>query len=238
MMEKTHSRTRLLKTVLPALAAGLAAAASVAAAPLAGDARAAVDKFLQAQTAGLPGKVSIRVEAPGSGALPPCDALEPFLPRGAAAWGRVSVGLRCHSDQKPWTRFVLAHVAVEGRYFVAARNIETGQAFGAGDLAARTGDLTALPRSVVTDAAELQGMVAANRIASGAPLRRELVRGVSVIQQGQTVKVVAEGPGYSVSTEARAMTSAGAGSTVRAKTLDGRLVSGIADEEGQIRLAQ
>lgn len=238
MMEKTHSRTRLLKIVLPALAAGLAAAASVAAAPLAGDARAAVDKFLQAQTAGLPGKVSIRVEAPGSGALPPCDALEPFLPRGAAAWGRVSVGLRCHSDLKPWTRFVLAHVAVEGRYFVAVRNIETGQAFGAGDLTARTGDLTALPRSVVTDAAELQGVVAANRIASGAPLRRELVRGVSVIQQGQTVKVVAEGPGYSVSTEARAMTSAGAGSAVRAKTLDGRLVSGIADEEGQIRLAQ
>lgn len=238
MMEKTHSRTRLLKIVLPALAAGLAAAASVAAAPLAGDARAAVDKFLQAQTAGLPGKVSIRVEAPGSGALPPCDALEPFLPRGAAAWGRVSVGLRCHSDLKPWTRFVLAHVAVEGRYFVAVRNIETGQAFGAGDLTARTGDLTALPRSVVTDAAELQGVVAANRIASGAPLRRELVRGVSVIQQGQTVKVVAEGPGYSVSTEARAMTGAGAGSTVRAKTLDGRLVSGIADEEGQIRLAQ
>ncbi|MET3444548.1 flagella basal body P-ring formation protein FlgA [Variovorax paradoxus] len=239
-MEKTHSRTRLLKTVLPTLAAGLAAAASVAAAPLAGDARAAVDKFLQAQTVGLPGKVSIRVEAPGSGALPPCDALEAFLPRGAAAWGRVSVGLRCHSDsdQKPWTRFVLAHVAVEGRYFVAVRNIETGQAFGAGDLAARTGDLTALPRSVVTDAAELQGVVAANRIASGAPLRRELVRSVSVIQQGQTVKVVAEGPGYSVSTEARAMTSAGAGSTVRAKTLDGRLVSGIADEEGQIRLAQ
>jgi flagellar basal body P-ring formation protein FlgA len=238
MMEKTHSRKRLLKTVLPALAAGLAAAASVAAAPLAGDARAAVDKLLQAQIAGLPGKVSIRVEAPGSGPLPACDALEAFLPRGAAAWGRVSVGLRCHSDQKPWTRFVLAHVAVEGQYFVAVRNIETGQAFGAGDFAARTGDLTALPRSVVTDAAQLQGVVAANRIASGAPLRRELVRGVSVIQQGQTVKVVAKGPGYSVSTEARAMTSAGAGSTVRAKTLDGRLVSGIADEEGQIRLAQ
>jgi flagella basal body P-ring formation protein FlgA len=159
MMEKTHSRTRLLKTMLPTLAAGLAAAASVAAAPLAGDARAAVDKFLQAQVAGLPGKASIRVEAPGSGPLPACDALEAFLPRGAAAWGRVSVGLRCHSDQKPWTRFVLAHVAVEGRYFVAVRNIETGQAFGPGDFAARNGDLTALPRSVVTDAAELQGVV-------------------------------------------------------------------------------
>ena len=238
MMEKNLSRPHRLKIVLPALAAGLSAAMSVAAAPLAGDARAAVDRLLQAQTAGLPGKVDIRVEAPGSGPLPPCDALEPFLPRGAAAWGRVSIGLRCHSEQKPWTRFVLAHVAVEGRYFVAARNIETGQALAAGDFIARNGDLTALPRSVVTDLAELQGVVAANRIASGAPLRRELMRGVAVIQQGQTIKVVAEGPGYVVSTEARAMSSASAGAAVRARTVDGRMVSGVADEEGQVRLPQ
>lgn len=237
-MEKISCRPYRLKLVLPALAAGLSAAMSVAAAPLAGDARAAVDRLLQAQTAGLPGKVDIRVEAPASGPLPACDALEAFLPRGAAVWGRVSVGLRCHSELKPWTRYVLARVAVEGRYFVAARNIDTGQALGASDFIARDGDLTALPRSVVTDPAELQGVVAANRIAAGAPLRRELMRGVAVIQQGQTIKVVAEGPGYVVSTEARAMSSASAGAAVRAKTVDGRMVSGVADEEGQIRLPQ
>jgi len=237
-MEKISLRPRRPKLVLPALAAGLSAAMCVAAAPLAGDARAAVDSLLQAQSAGLPGKVSIRVEAPASGPLPACDALEAFLPRGAAVWGRLSVGLRCHSGQKPWTRYVLARVAVEGRYFVAARNIDTGQALGASDFIARDGDLTALPRSVVTDPAELQGLVAANRIAAGAPLRRELMRGVAVIQQGQTIKVVAEGPGYVVSTEARAMTSASAGAAVRARTADGRMVSGVADEEGQIRLPQ
>lgn len=238
MMEKNHSRLRAFAHALPALAAGLGAAASIAAAPLAGDARAAVDKLLQAQTAGLPGKVAIRVDAPASGALPPCDALEAFLPRGATPWGRVSVGLRCHSELKPWTRFVLAHVAVEGRYFVATRAIDAGQPFGAGDVAAREGDLTTLPRSVLTDPAELQGVVAANRISAGVPLRRELVRGATVIQQGQTIKVVAEGPGFAVSTEARALTSAGVGTTLRAKTLDGRVVSGVADEEGQLRLPQ
>lgn len=237
-MEKISCRPHRLKLVLPALAAGLGAAMCVAAAPLAGDARAAVDSLLQAQSAGLPGKVSIRVEAPASGPLPACDALEAFLPRGAAVWGRVSVGLRCHSELKPWTRYVLARVAVEGRYFVAARNIDTGQPLGTSDFIARDGDLTALPRSVVTDPAELQGVVAANRIAAGAPLRRELMRGVAVIQQGQTIKVVAEGPGYVVSTEARAMTSASAGAAVRARTVDGRIVSGVADEEGQIRMPQ
>jgi len=50
--------------------------------------------------------------------------------------------------------------------------------------------------------------------------------------------VVAAGPGFTVSTEARALTRAEAGATVQAKTRDGRLVSGVAEEGGQIRLAQ
>ena len=173
---------------------------------------------------------------PGS-ALPACEALEAFLPNGASAWGRVSVGLRC-AGERPWTRFVQAHVALEGRYLVAARAIEAGRPLGAGDVAARTGDLTALPKSILVDPAELKGMVAANRIAPGAPLRRAQLRGTVVIQQGQTVQVVAAGAGFTVSTEARALNRAEIGATVQAKTRDGRLVSGVADEEGQIRLAQ
>jgi flagella basal body P-ring formation protein FlgA len=228
MMETTRSFRRLLLLLLAALAAAPAAAVPA-------DARAVVEQFLQAQTAGLPGKARIEVNMPAT--LPACESLQAFLPRGAAPTGRVSVGLRCAGD-RPWMRYVQARVAIEGRYFVAARAIEAGQALGAGDLAERTGDLGALPRSVVTDAAELKGVVAANRIAAGAPVRRELLRGVVVIQQGQTVQVVAQGPGFTVSTEARAMTRAEAGATVQAKTRDGRLVSGVADEGGQILLSQ
>jgi flagella basal body P-ring formation protein FlgA len=232
MMDKTRLPLRF---VTIALAASLGAAACLAAPADRGDARNVVEQFLKAQTAGLPGQPRIRVTLPGS-ALPACEALEAFLPNGASAWGRVSVGLRCPGD-RPWTRFVQAHVALEGRYLVAARAIEAGQALGAGDVAARTGDLTALPRSILLDPAELSGMVAVNRLAAGAPLRREQLRGTVVIQQGQTVQVVAAGAGFTVSTEARALNRAEIGATVQAKTRDGRLVSGVADEEGQIRLA-
>lgn len=233
MMDKTRFSLRFLPIVL---AASLGAAACLAGPPDGGDARAVVEQFLKARTAGLPGQARIRVTLPGS-ALPACEALEAFLPNGASAWGRVSVGLRCQGE-RPWTRFVQAHVAIEGRYLVAARAIEAGQPLGAGDVAARTGDLTALPKSVLIDPAELKGMVVANRVAAGAPLRREQLRGTVVIQQGQTVQVVAGGAGFTVSTEARALNRAEIGATVQAKTRDGRLVSGVADEEGQIRLAQ
>jgi flagella basal body P-ring formation protein FlgA len=237
-MPHRHSRSRLRRIALQTLMACAAAQSAVAATPPEDPAWTAIDGLLRKQTAGLPGKVTFIIKASAAGsALPPCDDLEAFLPTGATPWGRVSIGLRCRAD-KPWTRFVPVQVAVEGRYFVAARAIEAGQTLGAGDVTERIGDLSALPRSVVTDASALRGAVAANRIASGAPLRKELMRGVVVIQQGQAVQLVARGPGFSVSTEGKAMTRAEIGAPVQAKTRDGRLLSGVAAEGGQIRLAQ
>src|SRR5665647_3850822 len=78
-----------------------------------------------------------------SGALPPCEALEPFLPSGARLWGRVSVGVRCSTNQ-PCTRYVPAYIAVVGTYYVAARPINAGQALTLADAAVREGDLTTL----------------------------------------------------------------------------------------------
>ena len=226
-------RQRLLRT---ACAVGLSCAMSTGA--IAGDAAAkAVETYLQVQSAGLPGKVTVSLEGRGTDALPACEAPEVFLPPGVTPWGRVSVGVRCDAE-RPWTRFVQARVAVEGRYLVAARAIDAGRALGAGDVVERTGDLTRLPRSVITSAAELVGVVSANRVAPGAPIRKELLRGVAVIQQGQAVKVVAQGPGFVVSTEAKALSGAAVGAVVQARTLDGRVIRGVADEEGQVRLVQ
>ena len=226
-------RQRLLRT---ACAVGLSCAVSTGA--IAGDTAAkAVETYLQVQSAGLPGKVTVSLEGRGIDALPPCEAPEVFLPPGVTPWGRLSVGVRCHAE-RPWTRFVQARVAVEGRYLVAARAIDAGRALGAGDVVERTGDLTRLPRSVVTSTAELVGVVSANRVAPGAPIRKELLRGVAVIQQGQAVKVVAQGPGFVVSTEAKALSGAAVGAVVQARTLDGRVIRGVADEEGQVRLVQ
>lgn len=249
-------RTRLARTVWPTLMAAMGSACAFAAvaatatatavpptqaqtqAPATDAAGQAIEKYLQVQSAGLPGKVTISFEGRGTAALPACEAApEVFLPPGATPWGRVSVGVRCQAE-RPWTRFVQARIAVEGSYFVATRAIDTGRPLAPGDVAERTGDLTRLPRSVVTSAAELVGVVSANRIAPGAPIRKELVRGVTVIQQGQAVKVVAQGEGFVVSTEGKALSGAKVGAVVQAKTVDGRLISGVANEEGQIQLTQ
>lgn len=227
--------TRLARSWRAALPALLAAAcASAAGAPLDAKVRAAIEDFLLAQAAGAPGQVTVRVSAP-AGALPACTALQPFLPQGVAPWGRVSVGVRC-ADERPWTRFIGAQVAVQGKYLAAARAIGAGHALGGADVVERSGDLAKLPRTVLTDPALAAGMVAANPIAPGAPLRSDLLRAPVVIRQGQVVRVVTEGAGFTLATEGRAVTQAAAGAAVQVRTAAGRLLTGTARPDGSVGL--
>lgn len=222
--------------VLLALAVLTLDAHGAAPLPLSGHARPVIEQFLASQTAGLPGKVHISIDAPLSGSLPPCEAPEAFLPVGAPLRGRVSVGVRCNGTPR-WTRYVQARIAIIGTYQAAARQIEAGQALAAADTVVREADLASLPASVVVDASELVGRVAVNRIASGAPVRREQLREPALVQQGQTVKVVSRGQGFVVSTEGKAMARAAAGARVQVRTQGGQLVSGTLGADGTVERA-
>ena len=227
----------LLSFVAPALCWVLAAMPARGATPpsmqLSGSAGSAIEQLLLVQTAGLPGKVSIALDTPRLGALPPCVAPEAFLPPGTRPWGRVSVGVRC-DENPPWTRYVAAHIAVVASYYVAARPIAAGQALTPADVTVREGDLAALPASVVVDPAQLSGVVASNRIASGAPIRRELLRGVVLVQQGQSIKIVTRGAGFVASADGKAMTDAAAGTVIKVKIQGGQLLSGIVQPDGSV----
>lgn len=222
-----------LALTLPALSPA-ATGATLQTPPASGAAGAAIERFLLRQTTGLPGKVSVRIDPSQLAALPPCAAPEPFLPSGSRLWGRLSVGLRCTADQS-WTRYVSSYIAVLGSYYVAARQINAGQAVTLADTQLREGDLTTLPGAIVTDAAQLGGVVAASRIASGALLRRELLRAVILVQRGQSVKVVAQGSGFVVSGEGKAMTDASAGTLIQVKMQGGQLLSGIVRPDGMVQ---
>lgn len=241
MKKPTHrSPHRHVAIALPILLATMTALAppanSATTAPPSDSARPVIEQFLLTQTAGLPGKVSISIDTPTAGSLPPCDALEAFLPTGARLWGRVSVGVRCTAS-RPWTRYVSAHIAVVANYYVAARPIEAGQTLTPADAAVREGDLTKLPGSVITNPDQLNGVIALNRIASDAPLRRELLRGVTVVRQGQNLKVVTRGAGFVASTEGKAMTDAAVGTIIQVKIQGGQLLSGVVRQDGTVEQA-
>lgn len=198
--------------------------------------REAVTAFLTVQAGGLPGQINIDV-----GAIDPrlnlaaCAAPEAFLPNGSRAWGKTSVGVKC-TTPSPWTIYIPAVVHVTGEYLVAAVPVAQGQTIGANDLAKVRGDLTALPPGIVTEPAQAVGFTVARSLAVGAPLRQDALRAQQAVAMGQTVRVVASGPGFKVTSEGRALANGADGQTVQVRTPAGQVVSGVARMSGIVEV--
>jgi flagellar basal body P-ring formation protein FlgA len=199
--------------------------------------RLVVEQFLSMQTAGLPGQVTVkagRIDAHTN--LAACAAPQAFLPNGSRAWGKTTVGVRC-TEPSNWTIYVPATVQVIAEYVATAKPLAQGQTVGEQDLARMKGDLTALPPGVVTDVSAAIGRTLAMSLPSGVPLRQDVLRSQQAVQQGQTVKLITAGPGFQVSTEARALNNAAEGQIAQARTPSGQVVSGVAKAGGVVAVS-
>jgi len=199
--------------------------------------RQAVEQFLEVQAAGLPGKVKVTVGAIDSRtALGPCAAPEAFLMPGARAWGKTSVGVRCASPST-WTVYIQANVSVLGSYIAAGVPLAQGQPIQESQLVTLQADLTTLPSSIVTDKAQVVGRSSNISLAAGMPLRLDNLRSKQVVQNGQLVRLVAAGSGFSISSEGKATGNAAEGQVVQVRTAAGQQVSGIAKAGGLVEVA-
>jgi flagella basal body P-ring formation protein FlgA len=197
--------------------------------------RATALTFLQQQSAGLPGKVEVSVAPVFPRGLAACASLEPFMPPGARSFGRTTIGVRC-VGAKPWTLYVQARVAVQITYYVASRQINPGEALSAVDYVPRDGDLATLPQTVITDPSQANGAIALMRITSGLPLRSDMLRSAASVVIGQTVKVVAEGPNFSISSEGSVLNNAAPGQLVRVRTPNGQIISGVVKDASTVQV--
>ena len=196
----------------------------------------AVTEYLQQQTTGLPGKVELKVEQfDPQNQLPPCADLEPFLPPGTRAWGRINVGVRCNSPVT-WTAYLPAQISVIGEYLVTVRPIRSGQIVAPADLERRTGDLTTEAANALTDMTQAVGYSVRYTIAAGSSLRADMLRLPQTVRQGQSVKVLGSGAGFTVANEGRALNAAAAGETVRVRLSNGQVISGTARADGAVEL--
>lgn len=194
------------------------------------------EQYLQAQSAGLPGVVTITVgSVDGRLNLAACPAPQAFQQPGAKPWGKTTVGVRCTAPAA-WTVYIQAQVSVQGKYVATAVPIVQGQSIDASQLVMTSGDLAALPNGVVTDMAQAVGRSSAMSLAAGSPLRVDMLRSKPVVQQGQAVRVVSRGAGFSVSTEAKAIGNAGEGQVVQVRAQNGAILSGVAKTGGMVEV--
>ncbi|WP_051381438.1 flagellar basal body P-ring formation chaperone FlgA [Paraburkholderia mimosarum] len=197
--------------------------------------RAAVLAYLQQQSAGLPGHVSITVNPVFPRGLAACASLEPFMPPGARTFGRTTVGVRC-IGARPWTLYVGARIAIEVTYYVASRQIGAGEVLSAADFTPRSGDLASLPQTIITDPNQARGAVALARISAGLPLRSDMLRSAASVIIGQTVKVIAVGTNFTISAEGSALNNGEPGQQVRVRTSGGQVITGVVKDAGTVQV--
>ncbi|WP_343548583.1 flagellar basal body P-ring formation chaperone FlgA [Ralstonia sp.] len=165
----------------------------------------------------------------------PCDQIDLMLPAANRLRGRIQVGVRCRSPHA-WAAWVPATIQITGTYYVASHPLPPGKTLDMGDLEARTGDLSTLPASVVQQPADVVGRVLLTSVAANQPLRAESLRLPVAVQAGQTVKIVAEGGGFQVSSDGRALNQAAVGQVAQVRTANGNVVSGIAQSAGVVAI--
>lgn len=192
------------------------------------------ERFLLEQVTVMPGTASVKVTPPDNRLqLARCDAPEPYLASGAKMLGRTSVGVRCASPVA-WNVFLPATVSVTVSYVASASPLPQGQRLTAADLILKQGDLAQLPAGVLTDTAQAQGRSLQLAVAAGTPLSRAMLKTVILVQAGQPVRLVAQGAGFSVSAEGRAVTAGGEGDLVQARTPSGQVIGGIVQADGSL----
>jgi flagella basal body P-ring formation protein FlgA len=196
----------------------------------------AVENYVLRQLQGQPGKVEVTAGplAPHL-RLPSCGHYQPYTPNGARLIGNVNIGLRCTAPTQ-WNIFVPVRIRIESLYVVTATPLAAGQRIQSQDLLLLSGDLGVLPVGVLTDPAQAVGKTVKFSLAAGQPLRQEQLAAPQVIRQGQSVKLVVNGPGFTASNEGRALNNAAEGQVVQVRTLSGTVVSGIAAADGTVRV--
>lgn len=199
--------------------------------------RAIAEQYLQTQSAGLPGVVTVTVGAvDGRMQLAACPAPQAFQQPGARSMGKTTVGVRCTAPVA-WTVYIQSQVSVMADYVAAAMPLAQGQQIEAAQLVMAKGDLGALPNGVVTDMAQAIGRTSSMSLAAGAPLRADLLKSKPVVQQGQSVRVVSGGAGFKVTAEAKAIGTASDGQVVQVRTPGGAIISGVARAGGLVEVA-
>lgn len=196
--------------------------------------RTAVSALVQQQTAGLPGKASFTVdEIDRRIALRPCNQIEAFLPSGSQLIGRVSIGVRCN-EPNGWSIFVPTQIKFTRDLLISSRALTTGQIVHEADIARQTTEVT--QSGGLTDARLVIGKVLRYSIASGYILREDMLRPPYSVKQGQSVQLSVQGSGFTLNSTGVALNNATEGEVVQVRTTAGRVISGMAAEEGIVRI--
>lgn len=168
--------------------------------------------------------------------LAPCAKIEPYLPPGLPLWGQTRMGLRCTQGTKLWNVSLPVTVGVFTQATVVKANLAAGTTLDAASLGTAEVDIAAERGAAVADPALVVGRVLGRNLMAGSTLRQTDLKARQYFAAGETVRVVALGPGWQVITEGQAVNAGIEGQTARVRTESGRILNARPSGDRQVEL--
>ncbi len=159
--------------------------------------------------------------------LAPCGNVEPYLPPGARLWGHTRVGLRCIDGMVRWNVSLPVTVNAYGNAWVIRGSVPAGVALTQDDVMETEVNWAEESSAVLRDPGLWLGQIATRPLVTGQTLRQGMVRPATVFQAGAPVRVLAQGVGFEVSSDAQAMTAGVVGQLARVRMENGRVSAGV-----------
>lgn len=159
--------------------------------------------------------------------LAPCGNVEPYLPVGMRLWGKTQVGLRCVDGIARWNVMIPVTVNAFGPAWVINGQIPAGRPLTDADVVSSEVNWAAETNPVLSERDTWEGQTATRTLIAGQTLRQGMVRPTQVFQAGAPIRVVAQGVGFQVSSDAKALSVGIVGQVARVRMENGRISSGM-----------
>lgn len=169
--------------------------------------------------------------------LAPCASVEPYLPVGTRLWGRSRVGLRCVDGVTRWNVSVPVLVKAIGPAWVVRAQVPSGGVIAESDVVQAEADWAEETQAVVQEPSAWLGQIATRQLSTGMVLRQGMVKSAQVFMAGAQVRVVAQGRGFEVASEAQALSAGVVGQTARVRMDNGRIATGTVLDARTVRIA-
>lgn len=191
--------------------------------------QAQLTTFFAQQLAGFSDEVSVTVRTPPN-LYPSCEQPSFTVTGTTKLWGNVNVLARCANEK----RYLQVAVQATGNYVVAAAPIARGSVLQANSVTLKRGRLDQLPPRTMLDINQAQDAVSLRDMAPGQAIQLSMLRKAWRVKAGQQVMVVANGDGFSINSEGKALNNAAVAQNARVRMSSGQVVSGTVDSDGNI----
>ncbi len=164
------------------------------------------------------------------------SVLEAFLPPGAKLPDNPTVGVRCNTGRS-WTLYVPVQIDAYLDVPVTSRPLSRGTILGAGDVHIARHGIKQLPAGYLVDMQQALGKQLSRGLVAGEVVTLNVIAAPRLVRRGQSVGLLARGPGIDVRSSGKALTDGVEGDRVKVQNPSTkRVVEGVVLADGTVRV--